>query len=200
MSFLSGILSSVLKGGAVKAAIRAATKGIKSGSGKVIKGLMRGVPRTIRGIKSGSAQLRVLPTALKEATVIAKSLPKGFGASNTARVAINKMSQLLGKASKGALNKDAAKRLATKLTKTLADKNKSKVLKDILKNARANETWGQYIARGAKQGKNLARSIAQGGAENVVIDKSISTAGKVLGGITAGTATALTTNAIVNKK
>jgi len=186
MSFFSNIGKSIVKGGAVKAVGRNVIKGIKGGAGKVAKGLKSQAPRLIRGIKSGSAQTRALPTAIREAFTIAKALPKGFGTSNTARVMLNKVSQNLAKASKGALNKDAAERLAKKLAKNLADKRKAKVLKDILKNSRAAETWGSYIARNAKLGAGLARSVAQGGAENIAIDKSINLVGKALGGLGAG--------------
>lgn len=186
MSFFSNIGSSIVKGGAVKQVVRGAVKGLKRGGGKVIKGLKSQAPKIIRGIKSASAQTRALPTALREAAAIGKALPKGFGTSNTARVMLNKVSQNLAKASKGALNKDAAERLAQKLAKNLADKKKAKVLKDILKNSRAAETWGQYIARNAKLGAGLARSIGQGGAENIAIDKSINLVGKALGGLAAG--------------
>jgi len=171
MSFFSNIGKSIVKGGAVKAVGRNVIKGIKGGAGKVAKGLKSQAPRLIRGIKSGSAQTRALPTAIREAFTIAKALPKGFGTSNTARVM---------------LNKDAAERLAKKLAKNLADKRKAKVLKDILKNSRAAETWGSYIARNAKLGAGLARSVAQGGAENIAIDKSINLVGKALGGLGAG--------------
>lgn len=186
MGFFSNIGKSIVKGGAVKAVGRNIVKGIKGGGGKLIKGLKRQAPKIVRGIKSGSAQVKALPTAIREAAVIGKSLPKGFGTSNTARVMLNKVSQNLAKASKGALNKDAAERLAKKLAKNLADKKKAKVLKDILKNSRAAETWGQYIARNAKLGAGLARSVAQGGAENIAIDKSINLVGKALGGLAAG--------------
>jgi len=186
MSFFSNIGKSIVKGGAVKQVVKGAVKGLKRGGGKLIKGLKRQGPKIVRGIKSASAQTRALPTALTEAATIGKSLPKGFGTSNTARVMLNKVSQNLSKASKGALNKDAAERLAQKLAKNLADKKKAKVLKDILKNSRANETWGQYIARNAKLGAGLARSIGQEGAENIAIDKSINLVGKALGGLAAG--------------
>lgn len=198
MSIFSSIGSSIIKGGAVKQAIRGATKGIKASGGKIVKGLKRGIPAVVRGVKSGSAQTRALPTALREAVNIGKSLPKGFGTSNTARVMLNKVSQNLAKASKGALNKDAAERLATKLAKNLADKKKAKVLKDILKNSRAAETWGQYIARNAKLGAGLARSIGREGAENIAIDKSISLVGKGLGGLGAG-AGAVTAGVLIEK-
>ncbi len=186
MSFISNIGKSIVKGGAVKQVLKSAVKGIKGGGGKALKGLKGQLPKIVRGIKSGSAQTKALPTAVREAVAIGKALPKGFGTSNTARVMLNKVSQNLAKASKGALNKDAAERLAKKLAKNLADKKKAKVLKDILKNSRAAETWGSYIARNAKLGAGLARSVAQGGAENIAIDKSINLVGKALGGLGAG--------------
>ncbi len=186
MSFISNIGKSIVKGGAVKQVLKSAVKGIKGGGGKALKGLKSQLPKMVRGIKSGSAQTKALPTAIREAVAIGKALPKGFGTSNTARVMLNKVSQDLAKASKGALNKDAAERLAKKLAKNLADKRKAKVLKDILKNARAKEKWGEYFARNIKVGAGLARNLVQGGAENIAIDKSIDIVGKALAGLTAG--------------
>ena len=183
MGFFSSIAKSVVKGGLVKGAIKAVGKGIKTGAGKVVKGLKSTAPKIVRGIKSGTAQVRALPKALTEAVSISAKLPKGFGTGNTLRVAANKISQNLTKASKGALNKDAAERLSAKLAKGLTNKKQSKVLKDILKNARANETWGSYLGRGAKVGQSWIKGAVRGGAENIAIDRSISIAGKALGGL-----------------
>ena len=160
MSFVSNIGKSIVSGGAVKAVGKNVVKGIKGGAGKVVKGIKRKLaPQLVRGIKSSSAQTQALPTAIREAVVIGKKLPAGFGTSNTARVMLNKVSQNLAKASKGALNKDAAERLAKKLAKNLADKKKAKVLRDILKNARAGEKWGEYMARNAKVGIGFVKSM-----------------------------------------
>ncbi len=198
MSIFSSVAKSIARGGVVKAIGKATVKGLKSGTGKVVKGVKRNIPKIVRGAKSGSAQLRELPTALKEAVEIGAKLPKGFGTSNTIRVAVNKISQNLAKASKTALSKDAAERLSAKLAKGLTNKQQSKVLKDILKNARANETWGQYLGRGANVGKDWIKSAVRGSAENVAIDKSISIAGKALAGV-ATTGTAVGTGVIVAK-
>jgi len=187
MSFITNLGKSALRGGLVKSIGKAVVKGVKRGAGKVVKGIKGSMPKIVRGIKSGTAQIRALPKAVKEAFELTAKLPKGFGVGNTMRVAVNKISQNLAKASKGALSKDSATRLASKLAKALSNKKQSKVLKDILKNARANETWGQYIARGAKAGQSWIKGAVRGGAENVAIDKSLSLAGKGLAGL-AGTA------------
>ena len=192
MSWFSSVVRSAVRGGLVKAAGKAVVKGLKRGGSRIVKGIKSSVPKIVRGIKSGAAQIRALPKAIKEAFGIAAKLPKGFGAGNTMRVALNKISQNLAKASKGALNKDAAERLTAKLAKGLMNKKQSKVLKDILKNARANETWGEYIARGATAGKSWIKGAIRGGGENIAIDKSISIAGKglaALGTTGAGVAT-----------
>mgnify|MGYP000675007149 CR=1 FL=1 len=183
MGFFSSIAKSVVKGGLVKGAIKAVGKGIKTGAGKVVKGLKSTAPKIIRGIKSGTAQVRALPKAVKEAVSISAKLPKGFGASNTMRVAINKISQNLSKASKTALSKDSVERLSSKLAKALTDKKQSKVLKNILKNARKNETWKSYLGRNVNVGKDWIKSSVRGSAENVAIDKSISIAGRALAGV-----------------
>lgn len=183
MGFFSSIAKSVIKGGVVKGLVKGAVKGIKRGVGKVVKGVKSTAPKIVRGIKSGTAQVKALPKALKEAVSISAKLPKGFGAGNTMRVAINKITQNLAKASKGVLSKDSAERLSAKLAKALSNKKQSKVLKDILKNARANETWGKYLARVGGKGGNWIKSAVRGGAENMAIDKSISIAGKALGGL-----------------
>jgi len=189
MSFIGSAAASAIRGGLVKGAFKAVGKGIKTGAGKTVKGVKSSMPKIVRGIKSGTAQVRALPKAVKEAFTIASKLPKGFGVGNTMRVAVNKISQNLAKASKGALNKDAAARLSAKLAKGLTNKKQSKVLRDILKNARANETWAQYIKRGAGVGKDWIKGAVRGGAENVAIDKSISIAGKALGGLAGAGAT-----------
>ena len=200
MGFLSNLGKSIVSGGAVKEVGKNVVKGIKGGAGKVAKGLKRKLaPKLVRGIKSSSAQTQALPTAIREAVAIGRALPAGFGTSNTTRVMINKLSQNLANASKGALNKDAAERLAKKLAKNLTDKKKAKVLKDILKNARAGETWGKYLARNAKVGAGLVKSVIKGGAENIAIDKSISLTSKLLGAGVGGVATGVTTAAIINR-
>ena len=196
MNFLGDIVESAVRGGAVKQAV----KGIKSGAVQAAKGLKKKSGQVaVRGIKSNIAKVKATPTAIREAVAIGRALPAGFGTSNTTRVMINKLSQNLAKASKGALNKDAAERLAKKLAKNLADNKKAKVLKDILKNSRAGETWGKYLARKVSAGAGLVKSVAQGGAENVAIDKSISLASKVLAAGVGGVATGATTAAVINR-
>lgn len=198
MSWVSNIVKSAVRGGVAKAIVRAGTKGLKQGAGKIIKGLKSSMPKVVRGVKSGSAQLRAIPKALQEAVEIGSRLPKGFGAGNTMRVAINKISQNLAKASKTALSKDSAERLSAKLAEALTNKQQTKVLRNILKNARANETWAQYLGRGAKAGQSWIKSAVRGGAENIAIDKSISLAGKALAA-TATTGAGVATGVVIAK-
>jgi len=198
MSIFTSIGKSIARGGIVKGVVKGAVKGIKGGTGKVVKGIKSSMPKIVRGVKSGTAQVRALPKAVQEAVEISSKLPKGFGASNTMRVAVNKISQNLAKASKTVLSKDSAERLSSKLAKALTDKKQSKVLKNILKNARANETWGSYLGRGAKVGQSWIKGAVRGGAENIAIDKSISLAGKVLAG-TATTAGGVASGVAISK-
>ena len=198
MSWVSNIAKSAVRGGVVKSIGKGVVKGLKRGAGKIVKGVKSTMPKIVRGVKSGTAQITELPTAVKEAFELTAKLPKGFGAGNTMRVAINKISQNLAKASKGVLSKDSAERLASKLAEALTNKQQTKVLRNILKNARANETWGQYIARGAKAGQSWIKGAVRGGAENVAIDKSISLAGKALAGV-AGTATTIGAGIAIGK-
>ena len=198
MSIFSSVAKSVARGGALKAIGKATVKGLKSGTGRVVKGIKSNIPKIVRGSKSASAQVRALPTALKEAVEIGSKLPKGFGAGNTMRVAINKISQNLSKASKTALSKDSAERLSNKLAKALVDKKQSKVLKDILKNARKNETWKSYLGRNVNVGKGWIRGAVRGSAENVAIDKSISIAGRALAGV-ATTGASVGTGVVIAK-
>ena len=70
--------------------------------------------------------------------------------------------------------------------------------KDILKNARAGETWAQYLGRGANVGKSWIKSAIRGSAENVAIDKSISIAARALAGA-AGTAGTIGASVAISK-
>lgn len=198
MSWASNIAKSAVRGGVIKSIGKGVVKGIKQGAGKIVKGLKSSVPKVVRGVKSGSAQLRAIPQAVQEAVEISARLPKGFGAGNTMRVAINKISQNLAKASKTVLSKDSAERLSAKLAEALTNKQQTKVLRNILKNARANETWGNYLARGAKVGESWIRGAVRGTAENVVIDKSIILAGQGLAAV-ATTGAGVATGVVIAK-
>lgn len=199
MSFLGGIAKSIIRGGAVKQLIKTGVKGIKSGAGKIIKGLKSSGVKTTRGLKSGSAQVKAFPGAVSEGLGFIKTLPPGFGTGNTIQVFKNVVARDLAKASKTALSKDAAERLSTRLAKTLTSKQQSQALRQILKNARAGETWGNYLGRMGNRAGNLTRELIQGGAENIAIDQT----GQILlkGVAAAGTVgTTAATTALVVKK
>ena len=115
------------------------------------------------------------------------------------RVFYNSMKNNLGKISKEILNKDAAERLATKLTKILSDKKKVEILNTIFKNARANETWGAMFSRYAGEGTELISNLIKGGAENVAIDQTANFVKAGVASVGGTIVTAGTTAAIVNK-
>jgi hypothetical protein len=184
MSFLSNIAKSLFRGGLIK-------KGIKAIGKSLSKGLSRGGVRAIRGIKSGAAQVAALPRAVSSGTSLVSTLPKGFGTGNTLRVLQNSISKDLAKASKTALNKDALGRLSARMAKIATSKKQSSALRNILKNARANETYGQYLRRIGNRASNLVKSLVREGGENLVIDKTATTIAKAaigLGTVAAGTA------------
>jgi len=195
-------VTSAIRGGLIKEVVKQTgkvlSKGLKSGGGKAIKGVVKSGDKITRGLKSSGAIIQnVIPEISRGLGIIIK-LPAGFGAKNTLRVFYNSMKNNLGKISKEVLNKDAAERLATRLTKILSDKKKVEVLNTIFQNARANETWGAMMSRYSGKGKDLIANIITTGAENVAIDQ---TANYVKAGIVSvgGTvATAGTTAAIVN--
>ena len=129
------------------------------------------------------------------------TLSPALGVRGAYNFAVKQLSKDLAKASKTALSKDSAMRLSNKLAKAFNNNKQSKVLKDILKNAKKNETWKSYLGRGATVGKDWIKSAVRGGAENIAIDQSLSLANKVLAGaattagsVGAGVAIAKTTN------
>jgi hypothetical protein len=198
-------VTSAVRGGLLKEAVKqvggAVARGVKSSApAKVIKGIVRsgaGVKLT-RGLKSGASIIKNVIPQLSKSVRLILTLPQGFGSQNTMRVFYNSMRNNLGKISKAVLNTDAAERLATRLTKILADKKKREILLTIFQNARANETYAAMFARYAGQGKDLIASIMKTGAENVAIDQ---TANYVKAGVVSvgGTvATAGVTATIVN--
>ena len=192
-------VSSVIRGGLLKKIVKETGRLLSRGGGKTIKGVVRSGDKITRGLKSSGAIIKnVIPEISRGLGIIVK-LPAGFGTKNTLRVFYNSMKNNLGKISKEVLNKDAAERLAQRLTKILSDKKKTEVLNTIFQNARANETWGNMMSRYTGQGKNLIAGIIREGAENVAVDQ---TANYVKAGVVAvgGTVvTAGTTAAIVNK-
>ncbi len=211
MNILSEVVPSIIRGKAVKETV----KGFKAGTKEAIKGFKRqGLPRIVRGIKSKLAKVKALPSALYRGGELIKAT-RQLGVTKTQ--AFHLLSEQLGKdlakASKTALSKDAAERLAEKLIMGVRESRKSrgnekvkKMLKEILKEARANETWKQLAARKAKGTVNLGKrasnyvgGLLRGGAENIAIDKSISLAEKALAAGIGGVATGATTAAIINR-
>lgn len=216
MSFLGGIAKSVIRGGAVKALIKAGAKsvganigagikGIKSGAGKIIKGLKSSNIRTVRGIKSGSAQVRALPRAVSQAIADVRYGNMYFPMTTREMLKefTEQVSYDLAAASKTALKQDAAERIAARLAKTLNNKQQSKVLKKILENAKASETWGEAAIRMGtnvkNQAANLIRGLVREGAENIAIDQTGQILLKGMAGAGAVGTTAATTALVVKK-
>lgn len=196
-----GIIKSIARGAVGKALIKGAVRGVKAGSRGILKGMKRGATMLTRGLKSGSAQARVLPKAVTEAVAFGKTLPKGFGAKNTLQVMRNSIARDLARASKGALNKDSAMRLSSLMAKAVTNSKQSKVLKQIMKNVRANETWGQYAKRMGRKAGNLVKQVVREGGENVVVDQSISATAKAAGTLgVAGVGGAVTGAVVASKK
>lgn len=179
MSFITNIGKSIIRGGAIKKGL----KSIGKLAGKAIKGLKRGGVRATRGVKSGAAQVRALPKAVSEGAAFVSTLPKGFGTGNTLRVLQNSISRDLAKASKTALNKDALERLSARMAKVATSQKQSSALRNILKNARANETYGAYLARMGNRAGNLVRGLVREGGENLIIDKTATTLAKAAAGL-----------------
>jgi hypothetical protein len=220
MNVLGNVIESAIRGGAIKSAVKetakAAVKGIKRSGGVVKKAIKSSAIPVVRGIKGGSATTKALPAAISRSAELASLVvkkPQIFGGSRTAgaKMVLKQISNDLAKASKGALNKDAAARLARRLTRGLkgikdkATRSKTtQILKDLLKQARKNETWSQLAKRKGKDFggtvKNVVNSFVKEGAENIAVDKSISAVAKVLAGIGAGTATGVSTGLIINEK
>jgi hypothetical protein len=203
MSGLIGsALSSVVRGGLIKEIVKQTGnvigRGLKSGGGKTIKGLVSSGDKITRGLKSSGAVIQnVIPEISRGLGIIIK-LPVGFGTQNTMRVFYNSMKNNLGKISKEVLNKDAAERLAQRLTKILADKKKTEVLNTIFQNARANETWGAMLSRYTGQGRDLIAGIIREGAENVAIDQTANYVSAAVVSVGGTIVTAGTTAVIVN--
>ena len=126
---MSGLIeravSSAIRGGLIKKIVKETGKLLSRGGGKTIKGVVRSGDKITRGLKSSGAIIKnVIPEISRGLGIIIK-LPAGFGTKNTLRVFYNSMKNNLGKISKEVLNKDAAERLAQRLTKILSDKKKN---------------------------------------------------------------------------
>lgn len=212
MSFLGGIAKSVIRGGVVKGLIKSGVgklatgvKGLKSSFAKISKGLKQTNIKTVRGLKSGSAQVRALPRAVSQAIADVRYGSMYFPMSTREMLKefTEQVSYDLAAASKTALKQDAAERIAARLAKTLNNKEKSKVLKKILENAKASETWGEAAIRMGtnvkNQAANLIRGLVREGAENIAIDQ---TGQILLKGMAAagGLGTTAATTALVVKK
>jgi hypothetical protein len=196
-------VTSVVRGGIIKEVVKqlggGLVRGVKSSApAKAIKGVVKSGDTLTRGLKSSGAIIQnVIPEISRGLGIIIR-LPAGFGTANTMRVFYNSMRNNLGKISKEVLNKDAADRLATRLTKILADKKQTEVLNTIFQNARANETWAAMFARYAGEGKDLIAGIMKTGAENVAIDQTANYIQAAVVSVGGTVATAGTTAAIIN--
>lgn len=181
---LENLIKSAVRGGAVKGLIRA-------GVPKLVKGLKRSGIQLIRGIKGTSAQARALPRAVSEAfkDVRYGSMHFPMTTREMLKEFTEQVSYDLAAASKTALKQDAAQRIAARLAKVLGNKQQSKALENILKNARANETLGGYAARNLGKVPKFFKSLIREGAENVAIDQTGQAILKGLGAVaTAATA------------
>ena len=190
---MSGIIGdlakSVFRGGIIK-------KGIKAAGEALRKGFSRGGIRTIRGIKSSGAIAKALPGAVVGAGQSAYLLSRLPGLSgNSLSLFSSYLSKSLAKASSRALNADALQRVVNRLVKISTNKQQSAVLKTILKNARANETWAKYLARNAGSlgsgAMSVINSIIREGGENIIIDKTATSLAKAAAGVATATAGAV---------
>ena len=211
MNVITDLAPSIIRGKAVKETV----KGLKAGAKQAIKGFKRqGVPKIVRGLKSKLAKVKALPSALYRGGELIKATQQlGVTKTQAFHLLSEQLGKDLAKASKTALSKDAAERLASKLIMGVRESRKSKgnekirkLLKEILKQARKNESWGQLAARKANgtvqlggKAANYVRGLLRGGAENIAIDKSISLAEKALAAGVGGVATGATTAAIINR-
>jgi len=187
---MSGIVAdlaeSVVRGGIIK-------KGIKAAGEFLRKGFKRGGIRTIRGLKSSGAIARALPGALVESGSGARAARQYFGAAAfNSRDTLREFSRILGEnlslAGTRALNADALQRVVNRLVKIGSSKQQSAVLRTILNNARANETWAKYLARNANSlgssAVSLINSIIREGGENIIIDKTATSLLRATAGVT----------------
>ena len=203
MGFLSSLAGSILKGGIIKNLGKGAIKGLKGSAGKIVKGIKRQGVKAVRGIKKGTAQIKEIPEALSKAKQLSgafKNMPLKNQITNLSRVFNNQLKE----AGKKALSADSAERLSKSLLNVVKKAKVNKTLNTLLKNARKNETWGSWLGRNANKlgsnSKNLIQRVAREAGENVVVDKSLSTLGKVGLGLGSSTIAAVTTAVIVDKK
>lgn len=205
MNFIGKALTSVVRGGLIKKAVKEVAKALP----KVFrKGVKRTAQTTTRGIKSGTAQARALPGALYEAGSSVRQARIFFGDAFNSKDAVREFSRVIGdnlsRASKKALSADTTQRLGRTLSRIGLDKGKSRAFKKLLQNAKANETWFNYSLRNGKslvgKPRKIVMDMIRGGAENIAIDesgKALVRAGTVLVG---GVATGVSTGVVMNKK
>ena len=203
MSFLSSLAGSILKGGIIKNLGKGAIKGLKGSAGKIFKGVKRQGVRAVRGIKKGTAQIKEIPEALSKTKQLAgafKNMPLKNQITNLSRVFNNQLKQ----AGQKALSQDSAERLSKSLLNVVKKAKVNKTLNTLLKNARKNETWSSWLGRNANKlgsnSKNLIQRIAREGAENIAVDKSLSTLGKLGLGLGGATISGITSAVIIDKK
>jgi len=203
MGFLSSLAGSILKGGLIKNLGKGAIKGLKGSAGKIVKGIKRQGVKAVRGVKKGVAQIKELPSAISKGKQLSgafKNMPLKDRITNVSKVINNQLKQ----AGQKALSKDSAERLSKSLVNVVKKAKVNKALNTLLKNARKNESWGSWIGRNANKlgtnSKNLIQRVAREGAENIAVDKSLSTLGKVGLGLGGSAVAGATTAVILDKK
>ena len=223
MSLLGSIGGSILRGGLIKRFGKKLAKGVVRGAGKITKGIKRGGVKLTRGIKRLGAQIKALPDSFKRAKASAfPKKPQVMGITKQGKVMITKapvgrttseqietffkqFSRWQTRAGKKALSKDTAERLAKPLGNLIARRQQQSALNNILKNARAGETWGKWASRNAGKlagkSKELVNNIIKEGGSNIAVDQSLKYAGRAgLGLATSATTAGITAGVIESKK
>tara|TARA_R100000664_G_C2740325_1_gene128930 strand:+ start:709 stop:1380 length:672 start_codon:yes stop_codon:yes gene_type:complete len=223
MSLLGSIGGSILRGGLIKGLGRKLVKGLSRGAGKIAKGIKRGAIKASRGFKRLGAQIKSLPDSFTRAKAAAfPKKPQVMGITKKGKVMITKapvgrttsekvetffkqFSRWQTRSGKRALSKDSAERLAGPLGKLMARKQQKSALNNLVKNARAGETWGAWASRNASKlagkSKDLVNNIIKEGGSNIVVDQSVKYAGRAgLGLGTAAVSGAVTAGIVEGKK
>ena len=216
------LITSALRGGAVKALVKKVAtevgkrvpqgvRGLKNVIPKTIKGSKQSVIRTTRGLKQQVGKIKALPKAIslgvKDSRVLA-SLKPNLTLGGQANFIMSSINQDLSRAGQRALSKDSAGRLSKRLAKGLKEAGPRRALQNMLKNARDNESVRGFVGRqtksGVKGGLGWLRGMFQGAGENLIIDNVATTLGKALAptavGGTAGAVGAGLTGKKKNKK
>tara|TARA_R100001591_G_C4295982_1_gene169033 strand:+ start:12 stop:683 length:672 start_codon:yes stop_codon:yes gene_type:complete len=223
MSLLSSLGGSIIRGGLIKGLGRKLVKGIARGATKITKGIKRGAIKATRGFKRLGAQIKALPDSFTRAKGAAfPKKPQVMGITKKGKVMITKapvgrsfkeqvetffkqFSRWQTRAGKKALSKDSAERLAQPLGKLIARQQQKSALNNILKNARAGETWGAWASRNAGKlagkSKDLVKNIIKEGGSNIAVDQSLKYAGRAgLGVATSATTAGITAGIVESKK